>query len=87
MKTYTSWEEFVSSKHPLLDQKPTRFYIEKGVIFFWLELDGETHYGTGSHCEIGDYDFDLDIKLSAQCDFDYFYLAKASDHLNEICHW
>jgi len=87
MKTYTSCEEFVSSKHPILDQKPTKFYIEKGEIFFWLELDGETYYGVGSHCEIGDYSFDIDNKLSVQCDFDNFYLTRLSDSLNEICSW
>jgi hypothetical protein len=87
MVKYTTWEEFLASKEPILNSFPIEFYIEKGNLNFVVESEGKRYFCTGAECNVSDIYFNPKIELKHQCEFDSFYIFECDNQSNEICKW
>lgn len=84
---YNSWDDFVASNDELLSCLPIGFYIEKGNLNFYIELDGKKYWCSGSECCVSDTYFNPSQEIRHQCEFDSFHVFEIGDESNAICKW
>ena len=90
MAKYNSWDELYKSKDEILNASMELVEIRDGSMIFAITHHGKRYHASGSHYNVGDYNWSPGDTLMQCSDFDSLWLYEHDgDGLitDEICNW
>lgn len=90
MAKYNSWNEIYASKDGILDAKMELTEICDGSMVFLIVHEGKRFRVSGSHYQVGDYNWSPGDTLRHCSDFDSLYLYEQGENyevIDEVCNW